>query len=192
MVDVPGRRCSVILAFVVVLIVAAAAGPAAAFPGASAFLAVTPVRGNGVLLVSSDANHVQRRICPASGVCKVEGAARFSPDGRSLIVRTRLGLRLIDLAGGCVNCEFGAPSSPAFAPDGTEITLITDGRLVEDGIDGIRRAILGGGAGSPMLCGPRPAGSRSSKTAACGSAGPARCGRSDLAVTRRGLLTATG
>jgi hypothetical protein len=44
-----------------------------------------------------------------------------------------------------VNCEFGAASSPAFAPDGTEITLITNGRLVEDGIDGIRRAILPGG-----------------------------------------------
>jgi hypothetical protein len=63
MFGVPARWRSVILALIVVLIVAAAAAPAVAFPGVDGLLAVTPVRGNGVVLMSSGGS-VPRRICP--------------------------------------------------------------------------------------------------------------------------------
>jgi hypothetical protein len=128
---------------------AAGAGMVFAAQSNEGLLAVTPVSGRGVTLVKANGSG-ERRVCPSSGGCYVTGAARFSPDGRSLIVEGLTGIDLMYVNGACDVCQvvgLRSPSThPAFAPDGTEITFTYGGKVLETGIDGVEKANLATGS----------------------------------------------
>jgi hypothetical protein len=117
----------------------------AAFAGSDGVLAVQPLSGSGVILVAPGGS-VQHRICPVSAGCRAVGAAKFSPDGRSLVFATRTGLRIVSIDGRCVDCQFGRAAAPGFTPDGTAVTFVNGGALLQDGIDSLHQAtVLKGG-----------------------------------------------
>ena len=73
------------------VVVAMSGHPAlAAFPGGNGELAVRPVSGAGVVLVSADGKG-ERRICRH---CRVSTMPRWSPDGRALVFNAR-GIKVI-------------------------------------------------------------------------------------------------
>ena len=111
----------------------------AAFPGKDGLLAVQPLQGSGVVLIAPDGSG-ERRECAEA--CGYVGVPRFSPGGRSLVFATASGLKLIGLDGSCLDCEFGFAVDPGFTSDGTEVTFVSGGQLVEDGIDGLPTATL--------------------------------------------------
>jgi len=110
----------------------------ATFPGRDGLLAVQPASGPGVLLVNAHGG-AQRRICTDSSSCGKPRAPRWSPDGRALLFNSTT-IHLIYPDGSCLNCTIGGAGTPAFTDNPTLITLEAGGRLVEDGIDGIRKA----------------------------------------------------
>jgi hypothetical protein len=119
----------------------ALAAPAhAAFPGGNGMLAVQPLQGRGLILVRADGADAHR-ICNAISVCGHPGRPMFSPDGRSLVFAGPA-IRLIGSDGSCENCQFGVAANPAFQPGGTLVTFAQGGRILEDAIDGIRRATV--------------------------------------------------
>lgn len=112
----------------------------AAFPGRDGMLAVQPVSGGGIVLVNADGGHA-RRICSDSVVCGQPVRPRFSADGRAIIF-SGPDLRMVGTNGSCLNCQFGRGGEPAFMPDGTLVTFVSHGGVLEDGVDGLRRATV--------------------------------------------------
>ena len=118
-----------------VLALAVSAPPAsAAFPGANGQLAVTPVSGSGVILASPQTGRT-RRVCDAPQRCGGQPTeARFSPNGREIVLRNAAGrLEVTTMTGTCVWCLTSLPhvtirgGNPAFTPDGTAVTYVHDG-----------------------------------------------------------------
>ena len=54
------------------------------------------------------------------------------------MVNARGGLRIVYTDGSCLDCAFGGAADPAFEPDGTVISFAEGGRLLANGIDGVR------------------------------------------------------
>jgi hypothetical protein len=115
------------------------ASPAwAAFPGRDGLLAVQPVSGPGIVLVNAHGG-AKRRICTSTAQCGTPRTPRWSPNGR-VILFDGATIHLIYPDGSCLDCTIGGGGTPAFTGNPTLITLQTGGKLVEDGIDGIRKA----------------------------------------------------
>jgi hypothetical protein len=127
--------------FVLAAIVASPAS--AAFPGRNGLLAVQPVSGGGVLLVNAQGG-AERRICTDRSRCGTPRTPRWSPDGRALVF-TAPTIHLIYPDGSCLNCTMGAAGTPAFTANPALVTFDSGGKLLEDGIDGIRKATIVGG-----------------------------------------------
>ena len=134
-------RLGVAVTFFSWLVVAGSAS--AAFPGRNGMLAVQPLRGAGLILVSANGSH-QRTICATGSPCGSPGRPQFSPDGREILFAGPA-VRLVATDGSCVDCDFGVASSPAFLPAGTDVTFIFRGGLLQDSIDGLRQANPSGG-----------------------------------------------
>jgi hypothetical protein len=127
------RTCWALAAAVVML--AAAAPPAfAAFPGANGQLALTPLKGTGVILASPQTGRA-RRVCDAPQRCGSRPAdARFSPNGGEVVFTDASGrLEVTTRTGACVWCLRTTPrwdvhgSSAAFTPDGAAVTYVHNG-----------------------------------------------------------------
>ena len=125
------------------------ASPAmAAFPGHNGMLAVAPLQGPGVLVMSSHGAG-QHLICPQSGSCPVVGSPRWSPDGQAITYSgpAAQGISVIYDDGSCLDCQpFGTPpyssigaSMPAFTSTPALLSLIAGGALVEFGSDGLQK-----------------------------------------------------
>lgn len=113
-------------------------GARAAFPGRNGMLAVQPVSGRGIVLVSSAGRH-QHRICTAVRVCGTPRVPRWSPDGRALVF-TGPRIRVIYADGSCLNCQFGSSSTAAFEPDGVSVSFGLDSsQIAVDWVDGLRQ-----------------------------------------------------
>lgn len=113
------------------------ASPAlAAFPGANGLLAVQPVVGHGIVLVTASGGIV-RRICTVRKRCGVPRQPRWSPDGRAIVFAGPK-IRIVYADGSCLDCEFGGGPNPAFEASGTAISFIERGRVTVDGIDTLR------------------------------------------------------
>jgi hypothetical protein len=127
---------------ILALIVAAAAS--AAFPGRNGFLAVAPVTGPGLLLVTPSGH--AHRICPIRGRCQGLRNARWSPDGRAIAYTTRgtSGSSIVYSDGSCLDCEPFGGSHPAFMGNSTVLSVVAGGRLTEYGEDGIAKGSVSG------------------------------------------------
>lgn len=117
-----------------------ASSASASFPGRDGLLAVQPLSGPGVLLVNSRGGS-QRRICTSRSRCGTPRHPRWSPDGRTLVFNSS-SVHLIYPDGSCLNCKMGGAGTPAFTPNPTLVTFAAGGKLLEDGIDGIRKATV--------------------------------------------------
>ncbi|MGN6872699.1 MAG: hypothetical protein ACTHMY_30285 [Solirubrobacteraceae bacterium] len=116
------------------------ASPAlAAFPGANGLLAVQPVVGHGVVLVTVN-GRVVHRLCTDRKLCGTPRRPRWSPNGQSLVFAGAK-IRIVYPDGSCLDCEFGVAPNPAFESGGTTISFIDDGRVTVDGIDTVRKNI---------------------------------------------------
>lgn len=136
-----GRRTLIVVWAVGLLSCVVVVAPArAAFPGRNGSLVVAPLRGPGLILVSP-AGGDQRRICTVRSVCGHPTDPRFSPDGRA-IVFAGPAIHLVGTDGSCMNCYFGASLNPDFVPTGRLVTFVSGGKLLEDGIDGLREATI--------------------------------------------------
>jgi hypothetical protein len=123
-----------------VLAAICAAPASAAFPGRDGLLAVQPVNGGGMLLVNAQSGS-QHRICTSKGVCGSPKDPRWSPNGRALAF-SGPAVRLIYPDGSCLDCQLGSAGTPAFTANPTLVSFESDGALVEDGIDDIRKATI--------------------------------------------------
>lgn len=133
----------------------------AAFPGRDGLLAVQPLSGPGIVLVNAD-GHGGRRVCaqPADpcGASRLV-RPRWSPDGRALVVSKpgmSGGLEVIYPNGSCLDCQawqYDGWTDAAFTRNPTLLTAVTtvsngEVALVEYGVDGLRRSVLGRAEGS--------------------------------------------
>jgi hypothetical protein len=127
--------------FVVAALVAISASPAsAAFPGRDGLLAVQPVTGAGIVLVNTHGG-AERRICTSHSRCGSPRNPRWSPDGRALAYQASR-VHLINPDGSCLNCQLGGAGTPTFTANPTLVTFESQGALLEDAIDGIRKATI--------------------------------------------------
>ena len=128
----------------------------AAFPGRDGLLAVAPVSGSGVVLVDSHGRQ-ERRICRGESYCRSARRPRWSADGRALAVTSpgqpaadvTATVSLIYPDGSCLNCEAVSPcavcstvGAPGFLPAAGLLTVVSDGALLEYGVDGLERATV--------------------------------------------------
>ena len=121
----------------------------AAFPGSNGLLAVQPVSGGGIVLVSASGRGEQR-ICQGVSSCGTPVRPRWSPDGQKLVFAGPE-MRIVYADGSCLNCQFGAAKNPAFRPGGTAISFIDNGRVMLDGLDGVRDSAHGLGVASDAV-----------------------------------------
>jgi len=134
----------------VLVLAAIVASPAsAAFPGRDGLLAVQPLSGSGLLLVNAHGG-AQRRICTNRSRCGSPRNPRWSPDGRVLAFQAST-VHLIYPDGSCLNCQMGGAGTPAFTANPELVTFESGGALLEDAIDGIRKATVLEGTASDAV-----------------------------------------
>jgi hypothetical protein len=129
------HRAAAILAALAACLVASGSAQAA-FPGHNGLLAVQPLGGNGIILISPHGTHRQV-ICTDTVLCGRATAPRFSPDGRDIVFADGKSHRpaIVAADGTCMWCLLGTPltsltgSAPAFTPDGRSVTLTTNRAL---------------------------------------------------------------
>jgi hypothetical protein len=117
----------------------------AAFPGHDGLLAVQPARGPGVLLVNSHGGQ-PRRVCTDASVCgSFLLKPRWSSDGQVIAFASGPygsgGVRLIYPDGSCLDCQPIGTGSPAFTTNSSLIAVVSGGKLLDYGIDGIQKAV---------------------------------------------------
>lgn len=120
----------------------------AAFPGRDGLLAVQPTSGSGFLIVNPG-DGSERRACGGGG-CDLFGSPkwsspRWSPDGRALAVTSGGLVSLVYPDGSCLDCASIPGGRPAFTTNPAVVTVVSGGRLLEYGSDGILDATLVGG-----------------------------------------------
>jgi hypothetical protein len=126
------------------------ASPAwAAFPGRDGLLAVQPLSGPGIVLVNVHGG-AERRICTSRSRCGKPRTPRWSPDGRELVFQAST-VHLIYPDGSCLNCQMGGAGTPAFTNNSALVTFESQGALLEDAIDGIRKATILNGTASDAV-----------------------------------------
>jgi hypothetical protein len=158
------------MAAVLVGVLVFVAAARAAFPGRNGLLAVQPLSGPGIVLVSANGRG-ERRVCAAlADSCAPFGIRlvrpRWAPDGGSLVINEMEGsfnvgpFEVIYPGGSCLEChEFflGGWADGAYTGNPTLLTAVTDvalggtGALVEYGVDGpARRVLLTGAISDPV------------------------------------------
>ena len=133
---------SAVLCALLVLAVVDTGIAEAAWAGGDGLLAVRPVSGAGLLFVSPSGAHVRRVYGYGYALTSTP---RFSPAGTAVIAGTFAGVEMMDTGGSCLSCQVGPGAAPEFMPNGTDVTFVRGGDLVEDSIDGLRQATIATG-----------------------------------------------
>lgn len=127
----------------------------AAFPGRNGLLAVQPVSGPGIVLVNPDGRGARLVCAQPADTCGSQLGPQWSPDGDALVATNSFdtyggGFEVIYPDGSCLECQagYGLWTDAAFTRDPTLLTAVTNGELVEYGIDGLQRRVLGPAEGS--------------------------------------------
>jgi DNA-binding beta-propeller fold protein YncE len=110
----------------------AVAPASAAFPGRNGQLVVLPVEGRGLVLVNSRGGGA-RRVCTDRVMCGHPVGARWSPDGREIVLDNPSGSRVsvVTASGAWLWCFSATPLSsvggarPAFTADGSTVTFVS-------------------------------------------------------------------
>jgi hypothetical protein len=119
-----------------VVTMALAVAPAlAAFPGRDGELAVVPLHGPGLMMVSANGAH--HGVC---GACGTVLLARWSPDGQAVALTLKSGgTSLIYGDGSCLDCSAFGGSRSAFTATPSLISTISGGNVTDYGTDGLRK-----------------------------------------------------
>ena len=131
------------------VMMALVASPAlAAFPGRNGMLAVAPLQGQGVLLMSPRGTG-EHQTCPAGGTCPVVNSPRWSPDGQEITFSSSgdQGISIIYGDGSCLDCQqfgvstltSGSASMPAFTSAPGLLSTVSDGKVIDYGTDGLQK-----------------------------------------------------
>lgn len=126
----------------------------AAFPGHNGLLVVQPLHGRGLVLVDSGGRE-ERRVCTSRSRCGSPTDPRWSPDGRSIVFAfrapnqvPRVGVVYPD--GSCLACQLAIGLGAAFTDHSSLVTVVHDGYLGDDRIDGISNGtVLDGRVSDP-------------------------------------------
>jgi hypothetical protein len=134
-------RCGVVVA--VTLLAWVWPAPAiASFPGRNGLLAVGPVRGPGVALVSEQGIS-KAVLCGVGAACRGRYIARWSADGRSLALSAaagQSGVLLMYPDGSCLAC-FGVGGTDAvFTRRASVLSVLRGGSVVTLGADGLQES----------------------------------------------------
>jgi hypothetical protein len=122
------------------------AAPAlAAFPGGNGELAVQPVTGGGVDLVSPTTG-TAHEVCSDVTLCGTPTDPHFSPNGRALVFTDAASHRIVvtDSGGSCLWCLLGTPltsvtgSGAAFGSAGAALTVSSAGGVSKVSLSGAR------------------------------------------------------
>lgn len=127
----------------------APAGASASWPGRDGLLALQPLHGAGIELVSVD-GHLTKRVCPQPARhCGVVRDPVWSPDGRKLAFAAGSTLSIVYADGSCLACQINYDSnapvqrSAVFDADGRRLVFVYEPTsdpaglwtVGEDGID---------------------------------------------------------
>jgi dipeptidyl aminopeptidase/acylaminoacyl peptidase len=125
-------RTVISLAAALLALAATAGSASAAFRGRDGLLAVTPTSGRGVLLVGATGRGAHR-VC-ATATCGRARLARWSPDGRQLLVSGSTSGVILYADGSCESCAVDYGAGPAFRTN-TALTTASGSYLVAETVD---------------------------------------------------------
>lgn len=132
-----------------IVVACAPSSASAAFPGKNGLLAVQPLSGPGIVLVHPNGRG-GRRVCaqPADPCGMRLLRPQWSPDGDALVATNTSDsyggrFEVIYPDGSCLYCQpgYGLWTDAAFTRNPTLLTAVTNGELVEYGIDGLQHRV---------------------------------------------------
>lgn len=128
-------RVPLLLATVLVALAGTAGSASASFRGRDGLLAVVPTSGHGVLLVAANGRGAHR-ICTGQAACRHPSTARWSPDGRRLVISGRPGSAILYADGSCESCVLDYGPNAAFRTN-TTLTTISGGELEPETVEDV-------------------------------------------------------